>query len=287
MDSYKEDTEKTKIICRVCPHECALEVGQTGMCRGRVNKDGMIKPLNYGYLTALALDPIEKKPLARFMSGSSILSVGSFGCNMRCSFCQNYEISQTGAGSNLRVKKMNPKELVELALELQNTDNNIGIAFTYNEPLIDYEFVRDTARLSSEQGLVNVVVTNGCINQDILEEVLPYIDAFNVDLKAYTKEAYKSMAGDLDTVKNFIEKAAQKSHVEVTSLIVPSINDTEEDMEREARWLSGISPEIVLHITRFFPRYKMDNAEPTDIGTMKKLKETALKYLKYVYLGNV
>jgi len=152
---------------------------------------------------------------------------------------------------------------------------------------VGYEFVRDTAQLAKEQGLINVVVTNGSINIAILDEILPYIDAFNVDLKAFTKKAYENMGGDLEAVKQFIVKASGSAHVEVTSLIVPGINDSEEEMEQEAIWLSKISHDIVLHITRFFPRYNMLNENPTDIDLMYRLRDIALNHLKYVYLGNI
>ena len=243
-------------------------------------------PVSYGALTAIALDPIEKKPLARFMPGKRILSVGGFGCNMSCSFCQNHDISQVGIDGAFRIEKMSPSDLRDFASELAVSDNNAGIAYTYNEPLITYEYVLDTARLVKQAGLVNVLVTNGNISRDILDEVLPYIDAMNIDLKVFSDKGYRSLGGDFETVKNFIKTAAAASHVEVTTLIVPGLNDIEEEMEEEAAWLAGTNPDITLHITRYFPQYRM-TAPPTDIGLMSRLQDIASSYLKHVFLGNV
>ncbi len=280
-----------KTVCDVCPNHCTLSAGQTGLCRVRRNVGGEISPQNYGIASSLALDPIEKKPLARFMQGSLILSVGSYGCNMRCSFCQNHEISQRGikTGSYDRPSDdhISPEELVEIACETRGSRGNIGIAYTYNEPLVCYEYVRDTARLAHERGLVNVVVTNGCIESHILDSISGHIDAFNVDLKAFTEEGYKRLGGDLETVKRFIKKADRTSHVELTSLIVPGINDSLCDMEREASWIAETDPDITLHITRFFPQYKMTDKGPTDRELMYRLRDVAKKYLEHVYLGNI
>ena len=270
--------------CEVCFHHCQLKQGQIGSCRARMNKDGKITALNYGRVVSLALDPIEKKPLARFMPGSSILSLGSFGCNMHCSFCQNYAISQMGA-EDLDSEYYSPEDILTIA-ERNKGQGNVGVAFTYNEPMIGYEYVRDTGKLIKEAGMVNVVVTNGCVTQPILAEVLPYIDAFNIDLKSFNPDFYKAMGGDLETVKQFIVTAAAKSHVEVTTLIIPGENDRTEEMEALAQWLAQVNPDITLHVTRFFPRYKMLDKEPTPIDLVYQLAETANKYLQNVYTGN-
>ncbi len=273
-------------ICPVCPHGCRLSPGQTGLCKARHNKDGRIIPVRFGALTAIALDPIEKKPLARFMPGRKILSVGGFGCNMSCSFCQNHDISQVGIDRAFRIEMMSPADLCDLAAELSSSDNNAGVAYTYNEPLITFEHVLETARLVKTAGLVNVLVTNGNINKDVLNEVLPFIDAMNIDLKVFSEEGYRTLGGDFETVKAFIRTSAAASHVEITSLIVPGLNDSEADMEREAQWIAEIDPEIPLHITSYFPQYKM-SAPPTDIDLLRRLKNIAASHLKYVYLGNV
>ncbi|MCR4891326.1 MAG: AmmeMemoRadiSam system radical SAM enzyme [Lachnospiraceae bacterium] len=283
-------------ICRVCPRRCRLEEGDTGFCKARICLDGRIRAKNYGLLTGLALDPIEKKPLHRFFPGSRILSIGSFGCNMDCPFCQNFEISrsdgvfegsvQEGLALRLESREFTPGELCQIALQAAEEDGNIGIAYTYNEPLVGYEFVLDTAKLIHGKGLKNVLVTNGCVNLSILEEVLPFIDAMNVDLKCFTDKGYRSLGGDLDTVKSFIRRAAEESHVELTTLIVPGLSDSEEDMEREAEWIASVNPEIPLHLSRYFPRYR--SHEPaTDISVMRKLKEIAEGSLKTVILGNI
>ena len=275
----------SRAICPVCSHHCNLEEGQLGRCRARRNSGGTIVSENYGKLTALALDPIEKKPLYHFMPGSMILSAGSYGCNLSCPFCQNYSIAAAGQEDCGRLYAMSPEEVCQLALDYRQR-GNVGLAFTYNEALVGYEFVRDTARLVRQAGMVNVLVSNGNFTLPVLEEVLPYIDAMNIDLKAYLPELYRRLGGDLDTVKDFIRKACRSSHVEITSLIVPGFNDASEDMEEEAAWIASLDPAIPLHITRYFPRYKM--REPaTDVSRIMELCGIAAGHLTYVYPGNI
>mgnify|MGYP002512605668 FL=1 len=276
-----------KIICQVCMHHCALEPGQTGLCRARKNTGGEIICENYGWITALALDPIEKKPLYEFHRGSTILSVGSYGCNLRCPFCQNHEISMTDRG-DLDAEYLSPRELAETALtwKKEKRVENIGVAYTYNEPLVGWEFVRDTARLVREYGMQNVLVTNGTAGPETLEELLPWIDAMNIDLKGFREAYYRKLGGDLETVKAFIARAVESCHVELTTLIVPGENDSLEDMEAQAKWISGLRPSIPLHINRFFPRYRMRDREATDVGQLYRLAGTAEKYLEKVYVGN-
>lgn len=288
-----------RAVCPVCPHHCSLKEGQYGRCRARKNEKGTIICVNYGRITALALDPVEKKPLRHFFPGSMILSAGSYGCNLSCPFCQNYQISMAGSEGKEAVdyatdeaaagvpdfREMSPEELAELAENLRGR-GNIGVAFTYNEPLVGYEFVRDTARLVRQRGMKNVLVTNGTAELSVLEEILPYIDAMNVDLKGFTQDYYRKLGGDLDTVKAFIKRAAQVCHVELTTLIVPGENDSEEEMEQQAGWIAGADPDIVLHVTRFFPRYRMKDRSATDVKTIYRLRDAAGKYLKYVYTGN-
>lgn len=242
-----------KTICQVCMHHCTLAPGQTGLCRARKNEGGEIVCENYGWITSLALDPIEKKTLYDFHPGSMVLSVGSYGCNLRCPFCQNHEISMTD-GKSLDAEQISPEELADLAFlwKEQKKAGNIGVAFTYNEPLVGWEFVRDTARLVRERGMLNVLVTNGTASLAVLEELLPLIDAMNIDLKGFREDYYRKLGGDLETVKAFITRAQKSCHVELTTLIVPGENDFLEDMEVQARWISGLNPAIPLHITRFF-----------------------------------
>lgn len=277
--------QMTTAVCPVCPHHCHLPEGMHGRCGARKNSGGRVIPANYGKLTAVALDPIEKKPLRYFHPGSQILSVGSYGCNLACPFCQNYEISTARQESVGRIYELTPEQLCNLAGEEQER-GNIGVAYTYNEALVGYEYVRDTARLVHDAGMVNVLVTNGMAELPVLEEILPYIDAMNIDLKGFRPEIYQYLGGDLETVKSFIARAVQDCHVELTSLIVPAVNDSLEDMKEEAGWIASLDPDIPLHITRYFPRYKM-HTPATDIALMKRLKEAAEKSLRRVCLGNV
>lgn len=275
----------SEAVCPVCHHHCRLREGAYGICKARKCSAGRVIPENYGKLTAIALDPIEKKPLRFFHPGSMILSVGSYGCNLLCPFCQNYEISRAGGQDFERLYDVSPQKLCRLAAEEQGR-GNIGVAFTYNEALVGYEYVRDSARLVHEAGMVNVLVTNGCTALPVLEEILPYIDAMNIDLKGFRPEIYEKLGGDFEMVKLFIERAAGDSHVELTSLVVPGINDSPDDMRRESEWIAGIDPDMPLHITRYFPRYKMKEA-PTDLDLMYRLKEIAEENLNRVCLGNI
>ncbi len=271
-------------VCQVCMHHCRLQPGQWGICRARKNEDGEVVCKNYGQISSLALDPIEKKPLKMFYPGSLILSVGSFGCNLRCPFCQNHEISMTGPMEE-EISSISPKSLAMASLEYQN-QGNIGVAFTYNEPLVGWEFVRDTAEIVKDLGMKNVLVTNGTASLWVLEKLLPWIDAMNIDLKGFGEEYYKELGGSLETVKEFISCAAKKCHVELTTLIVPGKNDSPEEMEQEARWIASVDDKIPLHVTRFFPRYHMQDEGATPVESVYALAETAGKYLQNVFTGN-
>lgn len=240
--------------------------------------------LNYGRVTSAALDPIEKKPLARFCPGSMILSVGSCGCNMDCPFCQNYEIA--GAGEDFPAESVTPRRLAELAEGLK-TRGNIGLAYTYNEPLVGWEFVRDCAIEIRARGMKNVLVTNGTAEPEIQRELLPLIDAYNIDLKGFTEEWYKKLGGDLETVKRFIAAAAGAAHVELTTLIVPGENDGEDEMRELSSWIASLDRRIPLHVTRFFPRRLMTGKPPTPKETLFRLAEIAREKLETVIVGNV
>ena len=292
-----------------------LSEGQTGRCRGRGVRNGRVIPLNYGIATSLALDPIEKKPLNRFYPGSRILSVGSFGCNLSCPFCQNWEISTSdgreyldqdtadmNTGSDRTDSQqhnkhgqsssyLSPEKLAGLAEELK-VRGNIGAAFTYNEPLIGYEYVLDAAKLLKERGLKTVLVTNGTVNEEIADEVLPFTDALNIDLKSFRPEIYRDfLGGDLETVRHFIRNAAEREncHVELTSLIVPGMNDSEEEMREMCAWIASLpgGRNIPLHVTRFFPRYHLQDRKPTDKRKLLRLCEIAGEILQYVYPGTI
>ena len=278
--------------CHVCFRHCQIAEGRLGFCGGRVARDGRVEAYNYGRITSLALDPIEKKPLARFFPGSRILSVGSFGCNLRCPFCQNHEISwsEQAKGFAKTAETITPEALTELALATRSR-GNIGLAFTYNEPLIGYEFVRDTAKLVKAEGLKNVMVTNGTAELSVLEELKPYIDAMNIDLKGFTDRYYnKVLGGDRHQVMDFIEAAVESCHVELTTLVVPGENDGEDEMRALSQWVSRLkNPDgesIPLHVTRFFPRFHMQDRRATEVRTVYRLAEIARESLEYVYTGN-
>ncbi|MBQ7702918.1 MAG: AmmeMemoRadiSam system radical SAM enzyme [Firmicutes bacterium] len=278
--------------CRVCFRHCRIDEGKLGFCGARTARNGETEAFNYGKITGIALDPIEKKPLNRFHPGSLILSVGSFGCNLHCPFCQNSDISWSEEALSLadRVRVTSPEELVDIAENLR-TRGNTGIAFTYNEPLIGYEYVLDTAKLAKAKGLRTVMVTNGTAELWVLDELAPYIDAMNIDLKGFTDRYYRSvLKGDLNQVKSFIEEAVKDCHVELTTLIIPGENDTEEEMRELSKWVGDRrSPDgegVPLHISRFFPRFNMTDREPTDVNLIYRLAEIAGENVEFVYTGN-
>jgi len=229
----------------------------------------------------MSIDPIEKKPLYHFMPGAGILSVGTYGCNLSCKFCQNWEISQREAGH----RQLTPEELARLAESTRG--QSVGVAYTYSEPLVWYEFVHDCVGLIHERGLVNVLVTNGYINREPFGELLPYIDAVNIDLKAFSSEFYKSVCGgDLEPVLRSIRQAYESGcHVELTTLVVPSLNDSGEEMDSLATWIAALSPDIPLHVSRYFPSYRM-TAPPTPMPALQACVEAARTRLHYVYVGN-
>ena len=280
-------------VCDVCFRHCEIENKSIGFCKARTCHDGKIVAANYGKLTSIALDPIEKKPLKMFHPGSQILSVGSYGCNLRCPFCQNNSISWSNKVIEYQYKTeyFAPEEIVKAALDLRDR-GNIGIAFTYNEPLISYEYVRDTSKLSKEAGLQNVLVTNGTAALKVLNEISPYIDAMNIDLKAFTNSFYKDfLDGDFQMVKDFIENAVQNCHVELTTLIIPKENDSEDEMRELSSWVAELekkyNKKIPLHITRFFPIFKLTDRRQTPATTINRLVKIAKENLEFVFPGNI
>ena len=275
-------------VCKVCFRHCDIKEGGRGFCGARTCQGGEVIASNYGKVTSLALDPIEKKPLNRFHPGSYIISVGSYGCNLSCPFCQNNEISWPR--NILRMEKsaeyLAPDDLANLAYKYRN-QGNIGVAFTYNEPLVGYEYVRDTARLVHHKGMKNVLVTNGTASLEVLEELKPYMDAMNIDLKGFTDHYYSEvLGGSRQMTMAFIEEAAKFCHVELTTLIVPGENDSEEEIREMTEWIAGLDEEIPLHISRFFPRFNMTDRDATDVGLIYRLADVARERLKYVYTGN-
>jgi pyruvate formate lyase activating enzyme len=249
-----------------------------------MNRDGRIVPVNYGKLTSISMDPIEKKPFARFFPGSMILSVGSFGCSLACPFCQNHEISQAGEG-DIPYRTVSPEELADLAMSVRG---NLGIAFTYNEPLIAWEYIRDTGKLlkKADPEKKIAVVTNGMAEKNVLEEIMPYVDAMNIDYKGDSGFYRKVLSGSGECVRDAIEYVYDKCHLEVTTLVIPGVNDDPEWIGEEASWLASLDDSIPLHLSRYFPRYRYDTPE-TPRETILELAEAAERYLKYVYAGNM
>ena len=283
-------------VCKVCFRHCDIPEGGLGFCGARTCRNGEVIAANYGKVTSLALDPIEKKPLARFRPGSMILSAGSYGCNLRCPFCQNYQISWSEEAYRFseRAEYISPEELAGIALSCRDR-GNIGLAFTYNEPLIGYEYIRDTAKLVHEQGMANVLVTNGTADLSVLAELIPYIDAMNIDLKGFTDHYYNEvLGGSRAMTMAFIREAVKHCHVELTTLIVPGENDSEDEIRDMTEWISGLTDDlgnvkgaqIPLHISRFFPRFNMTDRSATDVRLVYRLAETAREKLRYVYTGN-
>ncbi len=272
--------KESGVECGLCPHRCAIGEGKTGICGVRQNEGGRLYSLIYGEVTSMAMDPIEKKPLYHFFPGSEILSIGTKGCNFKCPYCQNWTISQD---AKARTRFFSPEEVVETALR----EGSVGIAYTYSEPIIWFEYVMDCARLAREKNLKNVMVTNGYINPAPLEELLEYIDAMNIDLKNFREESYKKFQkAKLEPVLRSIETAHARCHVELTTLIVTGINDTLEEMESLIGWIAGLDKNIPWHVSRYFPNYRYE-APATDVNFMLEVCKRAQGKLNHVYCGNV
>ncbi len=274
------------VQCILCPHRCKIKIGNTGTCGVRKNVGGNLQLMSYGQTASIHFDPIEKKPLYHFFPGSTIFSVGSIGCNLKCQFCQNAEISQVTLSEFPYLYYYSPKDLVETAL---SKPENIGIAYTYNEPTIWYEYLLDTAILAQEKGLKNVLVTNGFINPDPLNEILTVVDAFNVDLKAFNNAFYQKYTfSQLEPVKqSLIQIKKSGKHLEITNLIIPTLNDQEEEFIKMLQWIENeLGKDTVLHLSKYFPRYRT-TIPSTSETILVKYHEIASKYLNYVYLGNV
>lgn len=284
---HYERLENNNVLCSLCPHQCRIAPGKYGICRVRNNIEGTLYTHNYGRISALAMDPMEKKPLYHFYPGKYILSLGTVGCNFRCSFCQNYHIAQRGTEGETATGNLYEASEGYLLSLCRQEENCVGIAYTYNEPSIWYEYVLDTARYIKGKGYKNVLVTNGYISDKALAELLPYVDAMNIDVKGFTEKYYREVCGgSLEHVKHTVEAASPKCHVEVTTLIVPGHNDSEQEMDELSGWLAAVKPSIPLHLSRYFPMYKMEE-EPTPVETLKRLKQAARKNLEYVYVGNL
>lgn len=274
-----------KVECRLCPQYCIINPGKYGICRVRKNEEGKLITHSYGHIVARHIDPIEKKPLYHFYPGKRILSIGTPGCNLRCFFCQNCGISQTGSYSFSDMDIVYPDELVHNA---KNEKNNIGIAYTYNEPTVYFEYMLDTAQLAKKEGLKNVMVSNGFISDEPLQELLPYIDAFNIDLKSFSDNFYKKHTkSSIYPVMDSLETIHRnRKHLEITYLVIPGLNDDEQEFKEMTEWIYKYFGDAqVLHISRYFPNYQ-SNIPATSLSVLEKLRNIALEKLAYVFLGN-
>jgi pyruvate formate lyase activating enzyme len=283
MTILEKETGNNKLECLLCPHFCKIAPGKTGICGVRKNTGGKIELLTYGVISGLALDPIEKKPLYHFFPGTRILSIGSWGCNMRCDFCQNYHISQSEPDKDQQ--NILPADIVKQA---HRATNNTGIAFTYNEPVIWFEYVRDVAVPAKEEGLYTAMVTNGYVTEDLMDEYLGFIDAFNVDLKAFNNDFYREITGaNIEPVRRSLKKInGAGKHLEITTLVIPGRNDLASEMEEEVKWIAGeLGKDIPFHLSRYFPMYKR-NDPVTPHEKLIGLYEIACRHLDFVYLGN-
>jgi pyruvate formate lyase activating enzyme len=283
---YFEEQADKKVRCNLCPHKCLLKPGQTGICCVRTNIDGMLMADNYGKLSSIHVDPIEKKPLYHFFPGKKILSLGSVGCNMRCNFCQNCEISQTSVKEFEWLKEYDIEDAVNEAAAIPG---NIGIAYTYNEPVVFYEFMLDSAKEIHNKGLKNIMVSNGYIEEKPLQELIPLIDAFNIDLKAFTDSFYKKQThSSLEPVLHALEIIRKSGkHLEITNLIIPTLNDDIKIFREMIIWIAKtLGDNTILHLSRYFPRYQSEIHSTTE-NTLIQFKEIAEEFLQYVYLGNV
>ncbi len=276
---YYEKLKDNMTRCYLCPHNCTISEGNAGVCKVRKNIEGILISLNYGKHTSYAYDVIEKKPLYHFYPGSSIFSIGSFGCNLACDFCQNWKIAHQ--------ESLTMEIEDEDILLLGKSKGSIGIAYTFNEPSISYEYVYHMSRLAKKRGLKNVLVTNGYISEEPLKELLPYIDAVNIDLKSMDYDFYKNICkGSLEPVLKTIEIAIKFTHVEITTLVIEGENSKPEEMNRLGEWIASIDSSIPLHLSKYFPAYKMKIPE-TKYEVLVEAKQIADAYLDYVYIGNV
>ena len=297
---YYERLEDKKVRCRLCPQDCLIHPGRVGICYVRYNDDGRLIPLTYGRVASVHLDPIEKKPLHFFHPGSTVLSIGAIGCNLGCPWCQNWQIAQPKelvkrglvptADPRAVVEELTGplgvKELADLA-ERYSAQRNIGVAFTYNEPFIWFEYVLDAAREIRARGLKNVLVTNGFVHEEPLKELIPYIDAMNIDVKGFSEEFYRRVGGSLAPVLKTAESAKDVCHVEITNLLIPGLNTDREQIEALVDWIADrLGPDTPLHFSRYFParRLKVPSTPAADLQTAQ---EIAGRRLKAVILGNV
>ena len=267
------------VECQICPHMCKIADGKFGLCRGRKNEGGRLWAVNYGETTSVAMDPIEKKPLYHFHPGRQILSVACNSCNMRCPFCQNWEISQAETNTQYVAP--------EILVKMMTDHGSMGVAYTYTEPLMWFEYLLDAGRAVRAAGGKNVLVTNGLINEGPLLEILPLVDAMNIDLKTMNAEVYKkTLHGDLNAVQRTIETARKHCHIEITNLIVTGLNDRKDDLDQLIEYVASVDPSIPLHLSRYYPNYEYTKP-PTSAQKIEYAYEKARERLQYVYVGNL
>lgn len=277
---YYSRLEDGRVHCRLCPAECRLKTGRRGICRSRYNDDGRLVTDNFGETVTIAIDPIEKKPLYHFLPTSSIASIGVNGCNLSCRHCQNWHISQ----ENSHTVYIAPEQLPEVASQ----QGSVGIAYTYTEPMIWYEYILEAAPRVKEAGLVNVMVSNGYINPEPLQQLLPLIDAYNIDLKGMRPEFYRRVCrGKMEPVLETIRTLADSpAHLEVTNLVIPGLNDEDKDFHKLGEFLASLNPAIPLHLSAYHPSYKLSNP-PTPRETLLRAHKITRTYLSHVFVGNM
>ncbi|MGB9886585.1 MAG: AmmeMemoRadiSam system radical SAM enzyme [Moorellales bacterium] len=283
--AYYETMAEARVRCRLCPHGCLLAPGKRGRCGVRENRDGTLYTLNFARVSSWAFDPMEKKPLYHFHPGSTIFSLGTVGCNFHCEFCQNWEIAR---GDENLTFELPVDDLIKILSEKAPHDC-VGVAYTYSEPLVWYEYVLAASRRVKEAGYRNVLVTNGFVNPEPLAELLPFIDALNIDVKGFTDRFYRQVVhGDYEPVLQTAVAAKRAGcHVEITTLLIPGLNDSEEELARLTDWVAtALGPDTPLHFSRYFPNYRL-KLEPTPVETLRRARELARRKLAFVYLGNV
>ncbi len=284
---FYQKLDDNKVKCYLCRHECVIVDGKTGICGVRENKEGTLYTLVYGKLVSINIDPVEKKPLYHFLPGTDTYSIATVGCNFRCEHCQNYEISQMPREGHAIVgESFSPSEIVRDAL----AQGCKSISYTYTEPTIFFEYAYDIAKLAKEEGLKNIFVTNGYIGEEPLRTIAPYLDAANIDLKAFTEEFYRKICGArleplLKSIRLYKELGIW---IEITTLIIPDLNDSEDELRQIARFIKSLGEETPWHVTAFYPTYKLTNKPPTPVETLERARKIGLEEgLRYVYEGNI
>lgn len=285
---FYEPMSESRVGCNLCNHRCKIHEGKRGICGVRQNTGGKLSSLVYGKIVAEHIDPIEKKPLFHFLPGSKAFSIGTVGCNFRCKFCQNFEISQYPHAHQGEIvgRDRTPAQIVAAAKGARCET----LAYTYTEPTIFYEFALDTAMLARKEGIKNVFVSNGYMSPEAARHIAPYLDGINIDIKAFTNDFYKEICGArLDPVLETIRlMKALGVWVEVTTLIIPGLNDRDEELRDIARFVKGVGPEIPWHVTQFYPFYELLDKPPTPVETLRRARGIGMEEgLRYVYEGNV